>query len=40
MNVSALRTLLLLAVWLAPAVAAAQDDPYAKAIDRIDNLYL
>lgn len=40
MNVPVLRPLLLLALWCLPTVAAAQDDPYDKAVDRVDSLYL
>ncbi len=40
MNVTVLRSLLCFALWGVPLVAAAQDDPYDKAVDRIDSLYL
>lgn len=40
MHVSLLRTACLLTLWLLPAVAAAEEDPYDRAIDRVETLYL
>ncbi len=40
MNVACRTPVLLFILWLMPGVVAAQDDPYSKAVDRIDSLYL